>query len=97
MNKDKFQATLINSLNNEKFESVSVDEMVKMLAEVMRRAASKSVPSVTYKLKGPQRRVSLNVIELLKVCKGAQKSWKYRQDNSNVDTLFAERKLAKKH
>ena len=88
---DKFEATLINSLNSEKFESVSIDEKVELLAEVMRRAASKSVPSVTHKLKGPQLRASLRVMELLKVCKDTHKSWKYRQDYSNVDTLFPER------
>ena len=96
IDKDRFQANLINSLNSEKFESVSIDEKVELLTDVLRRAASKSVPSVAHKLKGPQRRVSLRVRELLKVCKDAHKSWKYRQDDSNVDTLFAERKLAKK-
>ena len=87
---------MINSLNSEKFESVSIDEKVELLTDVLRRAASKSVPSEAHKLKGPHSRVSLSVRELLKVCKVAHKCWKYRQDDSNVDTLFAEKKLSKK-
>ena len=81
IDKDRFEATLINSLNSEKFESVSIDEKVELLAEVMRRVASKFVPSVTHKLKGPQRHVSLRVRELLKACNDAHKSLKYRQDD----------------
>ena len=74
IDKDRFQATLINSLNSEQFESISIDEKVELLNNVMPRAASNSVPSVARKLKGPQRRVSLRVRELLKVCMDAHKS-----------------------
>ena len=74
---------------------MSVDEKVALLTEVLRRAASKSVPSVTHKLKRPQRRVSLRVRELLKACRSAHKAWRYRLDDSKADILFAERKLAK--
>ena len=81
IDKDSFQATLINSLNSEKFELVSTDEKVELLTDVMCRAASNSVPSVARYLKGPQPRVSLRIRELLKICKDAHKSWKYRQDD----------------
>ena len=66
-----------------------------LLSEMMRRAAAKSVPTLTCKLKGPKRRVPPKVRELLKLCKTTHTNWKYRQDDSNVDILFAERKLAK--
>ena len=66
---------------------------MEILSEVLHRAATKSVPSVTGKLKGPKRRVSPRVRELLKICRTTHKSWKYRHDDSNMDILFAERKL----
>ena len=96
INKDTFQKTWINSLNSEQFESVTVEEKVELFSEMMRRAAAKSVPFITCKLKGPKRRVSPKVRELLKLCKNAHKNWKFRQDDSNIDILYAERKLAKK-
>ena len=95
-NKDKFQRSLTNSLNSEQFESVTVEKKVDLLSEMTRRAAAKSVPTLTCKLKGPKRRVSPKVRELLKLCKTTHKNWKYKQDDSNVDILFAERKLVKK-
>ena len=68
---------------------------MEILSEVLHRAATKSVPSVTGKLNGPKRRVSPRVRELLKICRTTHKSWKYRHDDSNMDILFAERKLKK--
>ena len=96
VDKDKFQTTLINSLNSERFETLSVEEKVETLGELLRLAARKSVPALAYKLKGLSRRVSPRVRELLKTCRSTHRSWKYRTDDSNVEVLFAERKLAKK-
>ena len=97
VDKDKFQTTLINSLNSERFETLSVEEKVETLGELLRLAARKSVPALAYKLKGLSRWVSPRVRELLKTCRSTHRSWKYRTDDSNVEVLFAERKLAKKH
>ena len=97
VDKDKFQTTLINSLNSGRFETLSVEEKVETLGELLRLAARKSVPALAYKLKGPSRRVSPRVRELLKTCRSTHRSWKYRTGDSNVEVLFAERKLAKKH
>ena len=67
---------------------MSVQEKMKLLTDVLRRAAVKSVPSVTYKLKEPKRRVPPKVRELLKACKLTHKAWKYRQDDSNIHILL---------
>ena len=96
LDKDKFQKSLINSLNSEQFETVSTEDKVEMLSELMRTAARGSVPSVMIKLKGPKRQASPRVRELLKLCRSTHTNWKYRLDDSNVDFLFLERKLAKK-
>ena len=69
---------------------------METLGELLHLAARKSVPALAYKLKGPSRRVSPRVRELLKTCRSTHRSWKYRSDDSNVEVLFAERKLAKK-
>ena len=58
LDKDKFQKSLINFLNSEQFETVSTEDKVEMLSELMRTAARGSVPSVMIKLKGPKRRAS---------------------------------------
>lgn len=96
LDKDKFQKSLTNSLNREQYESISTEDKVEMLSELMRVAARSSVPSVTKKLKGPKHRASPKVRELLKLCKSTHTNWKYRHDDSNADSLFLDRKLAKK-
>ncbi|MCG8033679.1 MAG: endonuclease/exonuclease/phosphatase family protein [Candidatus Thiodiazotropha taylori] len=96
LDKDKFQKSLINSLNSVQLQSVSTEDRVDVLSELLHTAARRSVPSVANRLRGPKRRASPKVRELMKLCKSAHVRWKYRQDNSIADSLFLERKLAKK-
>ena len=67
INKDKFQKTWINSLNGEQFESVTAEEKAELLSEMMRRAAAKSVPSITVNWK------ARNCVYLLK----SENFWNY--------------------